>query len=101
MYPVVFPFRKENDGRLYVKYEVIGTNQVAVPTHFFKVILCETENTGFELFSFVMPNQKLPANINLQDYLFPLETIERAAGLHIFGTLPKTQIRKINGHKVK
>lgn len=30
-------YRLENDGKLYVKYQVLGKNHVAVPTHFFKV----------------------------------------------------------------
>lgn len=29
--------RQEADGKLYVRYQVIGQNHVAVPTHFFKV----------------------------------------------------------------
>ena len=32
-----YNFRMESDGKLYVKYEVIGKNHVSVPTHFFKV----------------------------------------------------------------
>lgn len=34
--PLYLP-RLESDGNLYVKYKVIGKNNVAVPTHFFKV----------------------------------------------------------------
>lgn len=30
-------FRQEADGKLYVRYQVLGRNHVAVPTHFFKV----------------------------------------------------------------
>jgi hypothetical protein len=41
--PLYLPNLVEN-GRKYVKYEVIGPNDVAVPTHFFKVILMEAKN---------------------------------------------------------
>ncbi|KAG7214273.1 hypothetical protein INR49_007513 [Caranx melampygus] len=34
--PLYLP-RRETDGKLYVRYQVIGRNHVAVPTHFFKV----------------------------------------------------------------
>ena len=34
--PLYLP-RQEPDGKMYVKYQVIGRNQVSVPTHFFKV----------------------------------------------------------------
>lgn len=36
--PLFLP-RQEDDGLLYVRYRVLGDNHVAVPTHFFKVIL--------------------------------------------------------------
>ena len=51
------------DGKLYVKYEVIGKNNVAVPTHFFKVLLIENNSGQYELLSFVLPNQTLPGNV--------------------------------------
>lgn len=34
--------REEADGKLYVRYQVVGQNHVAVPTHFFKVTLSES-----------------------------------------------------------
>ena len=51
-----FVFRNEADGKRYIKYQVIGINEVAVPTHFFKVIVMESENGEYHLKSFVMPN---------------------------------------------
>ncbi|KAJ7307973.1 hypothetical protein JRQ81_008471 [Phrynocephalus forsythii] len=38
--PLFLP-RMEPDGKMYVKYQVIGKNHVAVPTHFFKVLILE------------------------------------------------------------
>lgn len=49
--------KKEADGKNYVKYQVIGASNVSVPTHFYKVILCETNNNKLELEVYVMPNQ--------------------------------------------
>lgn len=57
--------RKETDGKLYVKYEVIGANRVAVPTHFFKVLIGETTDGKYELESYVMPNQVIDDNTPL------------------------------------
>lgn len=51
-----FYFRKENDGKTYIKYQVIGASTVAVPTHFFKVIAMETPDLNYELEAYVMPN---------------------------------------------
>ena len=88
-------FRAENDGKLYVKYQVIGKNNVAVPTHFFKVILCDKNDGTFDLLSFVMPNQELPENIDLNKYVVPVESIERAAGFLLFERIPESKVKKV------
>lgn len=63
--PLYLP-KKEDDGKNYVKYQVIGTNHVAVPTHFYKVVVSETTDKTYELEAFVMPNQKIPEKTPLQ-----------------------------------
>ena len=37
--PLYLP--KEQGGKLFVRYQVLGQTQVAVPTHFFKILLIE------------------------------------------------------------
>lgn len=54
--PLYLP-KKEADGKLYIKYQVIGANHVGVPTHFFKILIGETEEGTLEMESYVMPNQ--------------------------------------------
>ena len=91
--------RLEADGKLYVKYEVIGKNSVAVPTHFFKVVVIENDKGEFEMNSFVIPNQSFPENTPLKNFLVPVETIERASGFLLFDGVPKNRLRAINGKK--
>ncbi|XP_035197855.1 endonuclease G, mitochondrial [Oxyura jamaicensis] len=78
--PLYLP-RMEADGKMYVKYQVIGKNNVAVPTHFFKVLILEKESGEIELRSYVMPNSPVDENIPLERFLVPIESIERASGL--------------------
>ncbi|KAM4697064.1 endonuclease G, mitochondrial [Rhinophrynus dorsalis] len=78
--PLFLP-KKELDGKLYVRYQVIGSNNVAVPTHFFKVVIVEKFNGEIELQSYVMPNCPVDEKIPLTHFLVPIESIERAAGL--------------------
>ncbi|XP_067826063.1 endonuclease G, mitochondrial [Heptranchias perlo] len=78
--PLYLP-RMEPDGKMYVKYQVIGKNNVAVPTHIFKVVILEKHNGEIELRSYVMPNQPVMENNSLECYLVPIESIERASGL--------------------
>jgi endonuclease G, mitochondrial len=54
--PLYLP-KRETNGKNYIKYEVIGTNHVAVPTHFYKIIVGETASGKYEMESYVMPNQ--------------------------------------------
>lgn len=73
--------RTEADGKSYVKYQVIGKNHVAVPTHFFKVLILEATSGQIELRSYVMPNAPVDETIPLERFLVPIESIERASGL--------------------
>ncbi|MEQ2213757.1 hypothetical protein XENOCAPTIV_020381, partial [Xenoophorus captivus] len=79
--PLYLP-RQEDDGKLYVRYQVIGRNHVAVPTHFFKVLILEQpDGKGVELRSYVLPNEPIDEKVPLERFLVPIETIERASGL--------------------
>ncbi|XP_025038379.2 endonuclease G, mitochondrial [Pelodiscus sinensis] len=78
--PLFLP-RMEADGKMYVKYQVIGKNNVAVPTHFFKVLILEKLSGEIELRSYVMPNSPVEETISLERFLVPIESIERASGL--------------------
>ncbi|XP_070377652.1 endonuclease G, mitochondrial-like [Dermacentor albipictus] len=93
--PLYLP-RTENDGKKYVKYQVIGANHVAVPTHFFKVVVAETENAEFDLEAYVMPNSVIPDDTQLRSFLVPVDTIERAAGLLLFDKIDRNKFRRIN-----
>uniref|UniRef100_A0A8C8RTC6 Endonuclease n=1 Tax=Pelusios castaneus TaxID=367368 RepID=A0A8C8RTC6_9SAUR len=78
--PLFLP-RMEADGKMYVKYQVIGKNNVAVPTHFFKVLILEKLGGEIELRPYVMPNSPVEETIPLERFLVPIESIERASGL--------------------
>ncbi|CAB3399660.1 unnamed protein product [Caenorhabditis bovis] len=87
------------DGKKYVKYQVIGKNHVAVPTHFFKVLLVEVAPGNFEMECFLLPNEVIPESVDLSSFHVPLEMIERNAGILIFDKLPKNSLKKVNGKK--
>ncbi|XP_035233666.1 endonuclease G, mitochondrial-like isoform X2 [Stegodyphus dumicola] len=97
--PLYLP-RFESDGKKYVKYEVIGSNNVAVPTHFFKVIVGETENHEFDMEAYLMPNAPIEDQVPLKAFQVPKDVIERAAGLLFFEKLSPTVFRHINGKRV-
>ena len=66
--PLYLP-HAESDGKNYVKYQVIGSNNVAVPTHFFKILVGETADLTLELEAYVLPNKAIPDDTALASFM--------------------------------
>ncbi len=93
-----FSFRLDPvDNKLYVKYQVIGPNQVAVPTHFFKVIIGQQNNGELDIYSYLMPNEPIDNATPLDQFLVAPELIEQNVGFLITTEkIHKEKIRAIN-----
>ncbi|AOA64937.1 Mitochondrial nuclease [Komagataella phaffii CBS 7435] len=91
--PLFLPKQDPNDGKWKVTYELIGSPpSVAVPTHFFKLVVAEDpknrRNPGdVALAAFVLPNEPIPNSVKLTDFEVPLEALERATGLEFMRKL--------------
>lgn len=88
--PLYLP-KQHPDGKWRVTYEVIGTPaNVAVPTHFYKVIVADQGNPGEipAVGAFVLPNDVIPNETKLTDFLVPVDAVERASGLELLPNLP-------------
>ncbi len=68
------------DGKRYVTYQVIGPNDVAVPTHFFKVITAENACSK-DQWAYQVPNEPIEGNPPLSDYEISVAKVERASGI--------------------
>jgi endonuclease G len=79
--------------RSNVHYDVIGRNSVAVPTHFFKVIVAVddgSKNGGKRSVStaaFLMPNSAIPESTPVESFLVEREVLEAATGIRFFPRL--------------
>ncbi|KAL2156000.1 hypothetical protein VTH82DRAFT_744 [Thermothelomyces myriococcoides] len=97
--PLYLPKRDPQDNKWYVKYEVIGNPpNVAVPTHFYKVIYAEEQTAPggkVALGAFVLPNQPIPNEKPLSDFEVPLEAVERATGLEFASKLPPSRRKRL------
>ncbi|KAG8531468.1 uncharacterized protein KY384_003097 [Bacidia gigantensis] len=96
--PLYLPKRDPDDGKWRVSYEVIGSPpNVAVPTHFYKVIFAEDGKPGgnVSLGAFVLPNARIDSEKPLKDFEVPIDAIERAAGLDFATELPATRRRRL------
>ncbi|KAF2180815.1 hypothetical protein K469DRAFT_692644 [Zopfia rhizophila CBS 207.26] len=95
--PLYLP-KRDPDGKWRVSYEVIGQPpNVAVPTHFYKVIFAEDGKVGgnVALGAFVLPNAVIANNKPLQDFEVPVEAVERASGLEFATKLPAARRKKL------
>lgn len=70
----LFLSHEGEDGKRLISYQVIGESEIAVPTHFFKVI-----QNGNESWSYVIPNE--PSSEELDHYQFPIEKLEKISGI--------------------
>jgi endonuclease G len=77
--PLYLPKQDEN-GTRYVKYRVIGDNDIAVPTHFFRLISSrQGENT--EMTAYIIPNAPVPKDTPLDKFKTSVEEVERVSGI--------------------
>ena len=98
--PLYLPKRDPVDGKWRVTYEVIGAPpNVAVPTHFYKVVFAEDGRSGgpVALGAFVLPNAAIPNDRPLTSFEVPIEAVERASGLEFATQLPAQRRRRLCG----
>lgn len=88
--PLYLP-RQHSDNKWRVSYEVVGDPpNIAVPTHFYKIIVAEDGKTGGSVAvgAFVLPNAVINSSTRLTEFEVPLEVVERASGLEFLRMLP-------------
>lgn len=95
--PLYLP-KRDADGKWRVNYEVIGNPpNIAVPTHFYKVIFAEDGEVGGQVAigAFVLPNAVIPNNKPLTEFEVPVEAVERASGLEFATKLPVQRRKRL------
>ncbi|KAH8591788.1 hypothetical protein B0O99DRAFT_631661 [Bisporella sp. PMI_857] len=96
--PLYLPKKDAVDGKWRVSYEVIGNPpNIAVPTHFYKVIFAEDGTTSgpVAVGAFVLPNAVIPNEKPITDFEVPVEAVERASGLEFATKLPVQRRRRL------
>lgn len=80
--PLYLPFQENR--RKFVKYQVIGPDEIAVPSHFFKVITLEDHQGNREVRAYALPNRVISNDTPLDKFRTSVEKIEKSAGILIF-----------------
>ncbi len=70
-----------------VSYQVIGNGHVAVPTHFYKIIVDVNDPDNVQALAFVLPNESLTGH-EYSEFLTSIDEIEAATGLDFLSALP-------------
>ena len=85
---------KTADG--YVEHQVIG-NGVAIPTHFYKIVLWKDKQDEWQGVAFVMKNQKqaFPKPYDFSRYIHPIRWVEERAGLNFNPDLPGQDEKRV------
>nr|XP_004662053.2 nuclease EXOG, mitochondrial [Jaculus jaculus] len=89
--PLTLPHTR-SDGKKAVSYQVIGEDNVAVPTHLFKVILARRSPESPEplaLGAFVVPNKAIGFEPQLPEFQVSLQDLEKMSGLVFFPRLDR------------
>lgn len=93
--PLSLPSQLE-DGKMVVTYPVLGKNQVAVPTHLYKIIIVEDENSNpVGIGSFIVPNEPIGFEHSLTEYQVPLDEVERRSGVSFTPKLDTSHLRDL------
>ncbi|MFQ5640194.1 MAG: DNA/RNA non-specific endonuclease [bacterium] len=70
-----------------VRYQVAGNNHVAVPTHFYKIVVDANDRNRLQALAFMLPNTKLSGR-SYSEFLTTIDGIEAATGLDFLSALP-------------
>jgi endonuclease G len=81
-----------------VSYATIGTNAVAVPTHFYKIVVDARDNSNVEALAFLFPNQDLTGR-TVGEFLASINEIEKLTGLNFLSGLPEATQKRVETGK--
>ena len=93
---IIGPVFEANENT--VSYQVIGKDLVAIPTHFFKIIVDANNKDNITALAFLMPNKDLRGH-DLSEFLISIDNIQKLTGLDFLSALPADQQEKIESAK--
>ncbi|XP_068159984.1 endonuclease G, mitochondrial [Drosophila tropicalis] len=67
-----------------IRHHVMGMNTIAVPTHFFKVIISEERDALPRMEGYVVPNADIDKEMDLNSFMSDIRDIEHFAGLKFY-----------------
>jgi endonuclease G len=82
-------------------YKTIGPNKVAVPSHFYKIIVsCTPKGRNIDAIAFIMPNKNLGAT-PIKNYITTIDEVEKETGLNFMRGLEDLTEKKLEAKKAE
>jgi endonuclease G len=100
--PLFFDPKEEDAGNAdgLIEHDVIGKDAVAVPTHFYKIVVGQAANGQFKAVAFVLENVKHTGPEDFTTFIKPIDWIEEHTGLNFMPKLDQAleqQLERNNG----
>jgi endonuclease G len=90
--PIFYDPKEDNSGTAdgTVTFKTIGKDGVAVPTHFYKIVVVK-DNDQWKSIAFVIPNQEFKSPYHPENYRQSIEWIEQHTGIKFMPDLSAQQ----------
>ena len=76
------------DSTAILPTRFIGPNRIAVPTHFYKVLLTAHDSGTFDMVAFLLPNRSQSIRGDPADFVVSVDFLENITGHDFFGLVP-------------
>jgi endonuclease G len=78
-----------------IKHKVIGPDGVAVPTHFYKIVVAKDASGRWQSIAFVMENRKYQKPYDFTSFIKPVEWIEQRTGINFMPELDALEQKRL------
>ena len=85
----------ENSADGLIDYSLIGANKVAVPTHFFKIVVGHFEDGTLNAIAFMMTNIRHKKPFRLSDHVVSIDFLEEKSGFDYLPDLDLLQQQRL------
>jgi len=90
-------------GPIYAdkNYKTIGSDKVAVPSHFYKIVVsCNTKGESLDAIAFITPNKNL-GSTPIKNYIITIDEVEKETGLNFLRGLADPIEKKLEAKKAE
>lgn len=81
----------------FIPYQEIGPDRVAVPTHFYKIVVSKSQAGVWDAIAFVMENHGYPAPFNFSQFIRSIDWIEEHTGINFMPDLAVMDESRVEG----